>query len=100
MKTEINTNVIHASFASVINELWPNSNIYDNPNQQGTQYPAWFIVHRSPIEVLRDFGAINGGNRYTITYQIDLWYMLMQNITCLYDKYSEIAENWIQNLNI
>ena len=92
MPVSISTQIIHASFAAVINSIQPNANIYDNPNQQGTVYPAWFIVHRSPVEIKRDFGRINGGNRYNLTYQIDLWYMLQENITGLYDKYTEIAE--------
>lgn len=92
MPIEISTQIIHASFATVINKIQPNANIYDNPNQQGTTYPAWFIVHRSPVEVQRDFGKRFNGNTYLITYQIDLWYMLKQNITRLFDQYTQIAE--------
>lgn len=92
MPIEISTQIIHASYAAVINSIDPNANIYDNPNQQGTAYPAWFIVHRAPVEVLRDFGKRRGGNRYTLTYQIDIWYMIQQNIPRLYDQYTEIAE--------
>ena len=92
MSIEISTQIIHASYAAVINSIDPNANIYDNPNQQGTAYPAWFIVHRSPVEVQRDFGKRYGGNRYTITYMIDLWYMVQQNIPRLYDQYTAIAE--------
>lgn len=64
----------------------PDANIFDNPNQQGTPYPAWFIVHRSPVEVQKEIG------RYVLVYQIDIWYMLKQNITRLYDQYSAVAE--------
>lgn len=92
MPIEISTQIIHASFATVINKIEPNANIYDNPNQQGTTYPAWFIVHRSPVEVQREIGKRLNGNRYLITYQIDLWYMLKQNITRLFDQYTQIAE--------
>lgn len=93
MTVQISTQIIHASIASVINQVEANANIYDNPNQQGTTYPAWFIVHRSPVEVRRDFGRHNGGNRYELTYQIDIWYMIQQNITCLFDKYTAVAED-------
>lgn len=62
------------------------ANIFDNPNQQGTPYPAWFIVHRSPVEIQKEIG------RYVLVYQIDIWYMLKQNITRLYDQYSAVAE--------
>ena len=92
MPIEISTQIIHASFATVINKIQPNANIYDNPNQQGTTYPAWFIVHRSPVEVQKESGKRFNGNRYLITYQIDLWYMLKQNITRLFDQYTQIAE--------
>lgn len=89
---EISTQTIHASFASVINEIEPGANIYDNPNQQGTTYPAWFIVHRSPVEIKPELGFRKGGHRYQLTYNIDIWYMLKQNIPRLYDQYSEVAE--------
>jgi hypothetical protein len=92
MSIPISTQIIHASIAQVINQVQPNANIYDNPNQQGTVYPAWFIVHRSPVELRRDFGKINYGNRYEITYSIDIWYMIQQNITRLFDQYTQIAE--------
>lgn len=98
MSVEISTQIIHASFAAVINKIQKNANIYDNPNQQGTVYPAWFIVHRSPVEVQKETGKRCNGNRYLITYQIDLWYMLQQNITRLFDQYTEIAELLEYNL--
>lgn len=88
----ISTQTIHASIASVIKSIDENANIYDNPNQQGTVYPAWFIVHRSPVEVRRDFGRINKGNRYEVTYQIDIVYMIQQNIPRMFDQYIQIAE--------
>ena len=86
MAITINTQTIHASIASVLKEIDAEANIFDNPNQQGTPYPAWFIVHRSPVEVQKEIG------RYVLVYQIDIWYMLKQNITRLYDQYSLIAE--------
>lgn len=92
MPVEIDTQIIHASYAAVINKIDPEAHIYDNPNQQGTELPAWFIVHRSPVEVRKDLGRINHGSRFDITYSIDIWYMLKQNITRLYDQYTVIAE--------
>ena len=86
MAIRINTQIVHASIASVLNEIDPLANIFDNPNQQGTPYPAWFIVHRSPVEIQKEI------KRYVLVYQIDIWYMLKQNITRLYDQYSAIAE--------
>ena len=98
MSIEISTQIIHNSFAQVINQIDAKANIYDNPNQQGTVYPAWFIVHRSPVEVMRDFGKRYGGNRYQLTYQIDIWYMIQQNIPRLYDQYASIAEQLDEKL--
>lgn len=94
MPIEISTQIIHNSYAAVINKIDPNANIYDNPNQQGTAYPAWFIVHRSPVEVAREFGKRMNGNCYMLTYQIDIWYMIQQNIPRLYDQYTAIAERF------
>ena len=98
MSIEISTQIIHNSFAQVINQIDAKANIYDNPNQQGTVYPAWFIVHRSPVEVMRDFGKRYGGNRYQLTYQIDIWYMIQQNIPRLYDQYASMAEQLDEKL--
>lgn len=94
MPIEISTQIIHNSYAAVINKIDPKANIYDNPNQQGTAYPAWFIVHRSPVEVQREFGKRMNGNCYMLTYQIDIWYMIQQNIPRLYDQYTAIAERF------
>lgn len=87
MPIQIDTQIIHASIASVLNRIDPAAQIFDNPTQQGTPYPAWYIIHRSPVERQRECG-----NRYIIVYQIDIWYMLQQNITRLYDQYTEVAE--------
>lgn len=87
-ETQITTRLIHDSFASVINEIDSNAHVYDNPNQQGTELPAWFIVHRSPVEIQRTHGIY----RTMLVYYIDIWYMLKQNITMLYDQYTTIAE--------
>jgi hypothetical protein len=76
----------------VINRIDPEAHIYDNPNQQGSELPAWFIVHRAPVDIHKEGGKINHGSRFLVTYSIDIWYMLKQNITRLYDQYTEIAE--------
>ena len=86
MGIEVTSQLIHASIAQVLHEISPEAEIFDNPNQQGTPYPAWFIVHRSPVEVRREI------RRYYITYYIDIWYMIQQNITQMFDKYTRIAE--------
>lgn len=87
MAIEISTQVIHASIATILRGIDSSAEIFDNPTQQGTPYPAWYIVHRTPVERQREIG-----NRYVLVYQIDIWYMLKQNITRLYDQYTAIAE--------
>lgn len=87
MSIELSTQLIHSSIASVLNQIDSSAEIFDNPTQQGTPYPAWYIVHRSPVERQRECG-----NRYVLVYQIDIWYLLKQNITRLYDQYTNVAE--------
>lgn len=87
MSIQIDTQVIHASIASVLNGIDPAAQIFDNPTQQGTPYPAWYIVHRAPVERQREVG-----NRYILVYQIDIWYLLQQNITRMFDQYTAVAE--------
>ena len=87
MPIELTTQLIHASIADVLRKIDAKAEVFDNPTQQGSPYPAWYIVHRSPVERQREVG-----NRYMLVYQIDIWYMLQQNITRLFDKYTAIAE--------
>lgn len=87
MPIELSTQLIHASIAQVLQSIDPNAEIFDNPTQQGSPYPAWYIVHRQPVERQREVG-----NRYVLVYYIDIWYMLKQNITRLYDQYTVVAE--------
>ena len=86
MGIEVSTRLIHVSIAQVLHEISPDAEIFDNPNQQGTPYPAWFIVHRSPVEIRREI------RRYYITYYIDVWYLIKQNVTQMFDQYTRIAE--------
>lgn len=92
MGIEVSTRLIHASIAQVLHEISPDAEIFDNPNQQGTPYPAWFIVHRSPVEVRREI------RRYYITYYIDVWYLIKQNLTQMFDQYTRIAEQLADKL--
>lgn len=87
MPIELSTQLIHASIAAILRDIDPNAEIFDNPTQQGTPYPAWYIVHRQPVERQRECG-----NRYMLVYGIDIWYMLQQNITRMYDQYTQVAE--------
>ena len=86
MAIQIDTPTVHRSIAQALREVTPEATIYDNPNQQATRLPAWFIVHREPVRIEREI------SRWVLVYALDLVYMLDFNITGLYDKYSAIAD--------
>ena len=86
MAIQIDTPTVHRSIAQALRGVTPEATIYDNPNQQATRLPAWFIVHREPVRIEREI------SRWVLVYALDLVYMLDFNITGLYDKYSAIAD--------
>lgn len=83
----IDTPTIHKSLAQLVLSITPNAYVYDNPNQQGTHLPAWFIVHREPVDIKEDLHG-----RWWLNYHIDLFYMLDFNGPHLFDDYSAIAD--------
>ena len=83
----IDTPTIHKSLAQLVLSLTPNACVYDNPNQQGTHLPAWFIVHREPVDIKEDLHG-----RWWLNYHIDLFYMLDFNGPHLFDDYAAIAD--------
>lgn len=87
MNVVIDTPTIHKSIASVLLSIDSNAYIYDNPNQQATKLPAWFIIHREPVKIEREIG------RAWLIYSIDLFYMLEYNIPRLFDYYAQIADS-------
>lgn len=87
MAITINTPVIHKSYASVLSRIDPNALIFDNPNQQGTKLPAWFIVHREPVSST----CAIGGYQWLV-YAIDIYYMVEYNKPRLFDEYAAIAD--------
>ena len=87
MSITINTPIIHKSLAQLVLSITPSAYVFDNPNQQGTNLPAWFIVHREPVGVREHLHS-----RYWLEYHIDLYYMLDFNLPHLFDDYSSIAD--------
>lgn len=87
MGVVLDTPLVHKSFSDVINKITPGAHIYDNPNQQGTKLPAWFIVHRDPVTITRDLDKMAW-----LTYGIDLYYMLELNMPRTFDSYSAVAD--------
>ena len=83
----IDTSLIHKSIATVLSSINSNAYIYDNPNQQATKLPAWFITHREPVKIEREIG------RAWLIYSIDLFYMLEYNTPRLFDDYATVADS-------
>lgn len=83
----IDTPLIHKSIAIVLSSINSNAYIYDNPNQQATKLPAWFITHREPVKIEREIG------RAWLIYSIDLFYMLEYNTPRLFDDYATVADS-------
>ena len=83
----VDTALVHRSLATVCAAIAPGSYIYDNPNQQGTKLPCWFIVHREPVSIDRE-----NQRRAWLIYSIDLYYMLELNTPRLFDSYSTVAD--------
>jgi hypothetical protein len=84
---EIDTQLIHKSIALLLKSINSNAYIYDNPNQQATKLPAWFITHREPVKIEREIG------RAWLIYSIDLFYMLEYNTPRLFDDYASVADS-------
>lgn len=84
----ISTELVHKSIASIALAAVPNSHVYDNPNQQGTHLPAWFIVHREPVRIERE-----NRRRAWLVYSIDLYYMLELNTPRVFDEYARVADD-------
>lgn len=93
MPISIDTPTIHKSYATVLSQIDPNAVIFDNPNQQGTKLPAWFIVHREPVS---STCAIDGYQ--WLVYAIDIYYMVEYNKPRLFDEYAAIADQLDLNI--
>lgn len=87
MSIVIDTPLVHKSIATVLASIDPSAYIYDNPNQQATKLPAWFIIHREPVKIEREI------NRAWLVYSLDLFYMREYNTPRLFDDYATIADS-------
>lgn len=84
---EISTALVHRSLAAVCAATTPDAHIYDNPNQQGTKLPCWFIVHREPVSIIRE-----NQRRAWLVYAVDLYHMRELNTPRLFDEYSAVGD--------
>lgn len=87
MSIVIDTPLVHKSIATVLASIDPSAYIYDNPNQQATKLPAWFIIHREPVKIEREI------NRAWLIYSLDLCYMCEYNTPRLFDDYATISDS-------
>lgn len=87
MKPKIDISSISNALADVLAENFPDSTIYDNPNQQGTELPAWFINYIPGSTIKKAIG-----NRYWRNLHIDLVYLVEYDLPDLYDQYRAAAE--------
>lgn len=87
MKPEINLELISRALAGVLAAEFPTSTVYDNPNQQKTKLPAWFINFMPGSSIKKQVD-----NRYMRTLRVDLVYLDEYNLPDLYDRYKSAAE--------
>ena len=87
MKPDINLNLISKAIADVLMEQFPESTIYDSPNQQSTLLPAWFINYMPGSSIEKQIG-----DRFMRTLRVDLVYLEDFNLTDLYDRYRAAAD--------
>lgn len=87
MKPKITNSLISSALSDVLALNFPDSTIYDNPNQQNTELPAWFINYIPGSSIKK---AID--NRYWRSLHIDLVYLLEYDLPDVYDQYREAAE--------
>jgi len=93
LKPEINLNLITSALADFLVFNFPGAPVYNNPNQQKTDLPAWFINFIPGSSIT---GQV--GNRYMRSLHIDLVYLEEYNLPDLYDRYLTVAERLDETL--
>lgn len=83
----ISNSLINEALAGMLQKYFPQCDVYDNPNQQNTKLPAWFIQYVPDSSITKEIN-----NRYIRTFEIDLVYLVEYNVPDLYDQYREAAE--------
>lgn len=79
---------LNQAVASAVSAAVPGVNIYDNPNQEGTELPAVFITYRGEQLLERQIG-----NRWMRTVRFDVVYMEELNAPNMGDLYRAAAES-------
>lgn len=94
-KPDVSIVLITHALADMLTTHFPGIKVYNNPNQQDTELPAWFIMFM-PLSGIKP----EIGNRYRRVMGVDLVYLEEYNKTNLYDKYLAMAETLDENLDL
>lgn len=94
-KPKISIPIIDDAIAGLLKQLFPNVKVYSNPNQQGTDLPAFFIQHMPHSVITKQVGEMYNRKLFT-----DLVYMDEYNLTDTDDKYLYVAETLDANLEL
>ena len=92
---KISIPIIDNAIAGLLKQLFPGVSVYNNPNQQGTALPAFFIQHMPNSGVTKQISE-----RYKRKLFIDLVYMDEYNLTDTNDIYLGVAETLDINLEL
>ena len=95
MKPEIDINLITSALSDFLAFYFPGMPVYNNPNQQETDLPAWFINFVPGSSIKKQVG-----NRYLRSLHIDLVYLEEYNLPDLYDRYLTVAETLDETLEV
>jgi hypothetical protein len=95
IKPEISLKTVSSALADFLKGRFPDAHIYDNPNQQDTERPAWFIEFMPNSSVKKQ---IDG--RYLRKLYIDLAYLTDYNLPDLFDIYKNAAEVLDEHLEL
>jgi hypothetical protein len=94
-KPEIDMRIISSALADFLTARFPAATVYDNPNQQNTVIPAWFINYMPDASITKQ---IDG--RYNRKFNIDLVFLEDYNLPGLYDIYRNAAEVLDESLEL
>ena len=95
MKPQINIELINKALADFLNEYLPEATVYENPNQQGTDLPAWWIEYVPGSSIKKQIG-----NRFMRNLHVVLIYEDEYNLVDLNKRYEAVAEILDENLEL
>jgi len=94
-KPVIDLAMVVSALSDFLKSKFPDAPVYSNPNQQGTDLPAWFINFVPGSSIKKEVG-----NRYMRGLHMVLDYVDEYNLVDLYDRYAAAAETLDENLEL